>query len=90
MCTCRHCQRTVHYLASDLAPIYGEMRHIGEIWGACPRCGRADGWRERERHPTSDDYGTLKIRRPAGFRQIRQWKTEWYEPPAAATATAKE
>jgi len=80
VCTCRHCRRTVNYLAADLLPIYGHLRLIGEVWRQCPRCGRSDGWREQARYATSDDVGNVLIRRPAGFRQVRQWKDEWYGP----------
>ena len=83
VCTCRLCQRQVNYLAADLLPIFGELRLIGEIWGKCPRCGRSAGWREQARYATSDDVGNVLVRRPAGFRQVRQWNDEWYEKPAA-------
>lgn len=81
VCTCRRCRRTVNYLASDLE-MFGELRLVGEIWGRCPKCGSEQHWSETARYPLSADVGHTMIRRPAGFRQVRQWRDEWYEPPA--------
>lgn len=82
-CRCILCRRTVHYLASDLLEVFHRDRVIGTLWGSCPRCGTSDFWSERERHPSSDDVGHLVIRRPNGFRQIRQWRDEYYEPTSS-------
>lgn len=82
VCTCRRCQRQVNYLAADLVGIYGDLRLIGEIWRRCPRCGSESHWSEQARYTTADDVGHVRVRRPAGFRQVRQWRDEWYEKPA--------
>ena len=81
VCTCRSCQRVVTYLAADLLTVLpkSEMRLVGELWGKCPRCGSVEFWSERERYAVGDDVGRLRIRRPAGYRQVRQWRDEWYE-----------
>lgn len=102
VCTCQDCRRSVTYLASDLLEHFRwqaeqagrsrahlvEMRLIGELWGKCPRCGTVEHWIEQERYPTSDDVGNTRIRRPAGFRQVRQWRDEWYEPEVKPPAAS--
>jgi hypothetical protein len=80
-CGCSRCQKVQHYLAMDLVPMFGSDAVVGELWGRCPRCGSSQYWFEQERYPNNDDVGFLEVRRPNGFRYVRQWKTEIYGPP---------
>ena len=79
-CRCRSCRRMAHYLAADLVGIFHKDAVVGELWGQCPRCGKADGWIEKDRFPSESDVGHTVIRRPNGFRQIRLWRDEYYGP----------
>jgi len=57
-----------------------DMRIVGQLWGACPRCGSTRHWSETERHPTHEDVGHTRIRRPDGYRLVPLWRDEWYGP----------
>ena len=83
-CTCRYCRRTVHYYAKDLLEVFHRNAVVGEIWGACPRCGKNSGWREQERYASSDDVGHTIIRRPNGYRKTLLWRNEYYGPQTGA------
>ncbi len=79
-CYCGWCRRAQHYLAMDLVPIFGSDAVVGQLWGCCPRCGKADRWTEQERLPTGDDVGNLVIRRPAGLKAVQLWADDFYGP----------
>ena len=82
VCKCNLCRRARAYLATDLLRIYDAGTFLDDLFGGqCPRCGRSDFWRVRQRYPTSDDVGHLIIRRPAGERRIQLWRNEYYGPP---------
>src|SRR5690606_16957582 len=57
-----------------------QLLPIGGLWGKCPRCGSVEGWSEHERYATTEDIGQIRVRRPAGFKRVRLWRDEWYEP----------
>lgn len=79
---CKLCQRSRHYLASDLLECgYAPNLFVEELFGSrCPHCGSPNFFRVRERYPNSDDVGHTVIRRPAGERRIQLWKDEYYGP----------
>jgi hypothetical protein len=81
VCRCGKCKRARTYLAADLVSEFHRAAVIGELWGCCPRCGSVEHWGEQERYPCHDDVGHLVVRRPNGWRQVRLWRDELYEPP---------
>ena len=82
VCKCNLCRRQQAYFATDLATIYRHDLFLDDLFGGrCPKCGRADFWRVRQRYPSSDDVGHLVIRRPAGERRTQLWRNEFYGPP---------
>ena len=84
VCRCYACRRVRTYLAADLAQYFHPKALVGELWSRCPACGAgSSNWRERYRHPTTDDVisGTV-IRKLKGFKQSAVWADERYEAPA--------
>lgn len=80
---CNLCQRARAYLASDLLQIYGRETFLDDLFGGyCPRCGRSDFWRVRQRYPSNSDVGMLVVRRLAGTRTTHLWRDELYSAPA--------
>ncbi|TPW26342.1 hypothetical protein FJU08_22405 [Martelella alba] len=70
---CGGCRRQVNFLARDLAAIKGDMHYLHEPPFICSRC-KTDEYIKISTHSPSDaDYGDIRVRRPAGLRQI--WKT---------------
>ena len=87
MCKCTLCNRARAYLAKDLLQIYAEQTFLVDLFeGRCPRCGKSDFWRVKQRYPSNSDVGMLVLRRLVGRRVTHLWRDEAYsadhtEPP---------
>ena len=82
VCKCNLCRRAQAYLATDLLRIYAAETFLDDLFGGqCPRCGKSDFWRVRQRHPSNDDVGYLVVRRLAGVRETHLWRDELYSAP---------
>lgn len=79
---CNMCRRARAYLAADLLQIYDRETFLDDLFGGCcPRCGRSDFWRVRQRYPSNSDVGMLVVRRLAGTRTTTLWRDELYSAP---------
>lgn len=80
ICRCNLCKRARAYIAADLLKIYHPEVFLDDLFaGQCPRCGRSDFWRCRQRYPSDDDVGRLMVRRLAGIRTTNLWRDELYD-----------
>ncbi|MGV0817104.1 hypothetical protein [Martelella sp. AMO21009] len=70
---CGGCRRRVNYLASDLVPIVGGLHYAHEPPFACSRCKTMEYMATALLSPRPGDYGDIRVRRPAGMRQV--WRT---------------
>ena len=70
---CLYCKRLEHFLAADLAKVYGG--DIGTQHPPFPKCSKCgSGKLEYELiTPTPGDAGSLVVRRPAGTRTTQLW-----------------
>ena len=79
VCRCGLCRRQRVYLASDLVQVYHPEIYLDDLFGGrCPKCGKSDYWRVKQRYPISDDVGTTVVRRLAGFKRTNLWRDELY------------
>ncbi|ODT74488.1 MAG: hypothetical protein ABS76_36870 [Pelagibacterium sp. SCN 64-44] len=79
---CNMCRRARAYLATDLLQIYHRDTFLDDLFdGRCPRCGRSDFWRVRQRYPSNSDVGMLVVRRLAGTKTTHLWRDELYSAP---------
>ena len=85
VCKCSLCRRQRVYLATDLVQVYHPDIYLDDLFGGrCPKCGKSDFWRVKQRYPISDDVGYTVVRRLAGFRKVNLWRDELYsasKPP---------
>jgi hypothetical protein len=71
---CAHCRRETAFLATDVVSIWGPDMRAYEPPEPCGVCGGPVS--VRHHFPTDLDRGKLRLRRPAGMRQL--WKWEFY------------
>lgn len=71
---CRACRTVTAFLASDVVDIWGPDMRVYEPPAPCGRCGGPV--QVQPYFPTDLDRGKLRLRRPAGVRQL--WKWEFY------------
>jgi hypothetical protein len=71
---CRACRTVTAFLASDVVDIWGAEMRVYEPPAPCGRCGGQV--QVQPYFPTDLDRGRLRLRRPAGVRQL--WKWELY------------
>lgn len=72
---CNLCRRTVHFLATDLALVYGAEHSAHGIFETCSLCRRSRWLHVTTRLPSHLDVGRLVVRRPS--RRWR-WRDERY------------
>jgi hypothetical protein len=75
---CGCCKRETALLASDMLEIYDPEMMVYQPPSRCGFCKASGRMTVRFHIPTRFDYGTLRLRRPAGRRQL--WKWEMYGP----------
>jgi len=78
---CNHCRRSTTFLATDLLTVWNPEMSVHVPPGGCSRCGKAGYMWVRLRLPEPGDVGHLKLRRPAGIREVQLWKDEWFDGP---------
>ena len=73
---CGLCKRTENFLAVDLVDIVGGD-HVTYLppFPRCGRCGKFEYLSTSLRMPEAGDYGSLRVRRPAGFEVSELWTT---------------
>lgn len=73
---CGGCRRTVFFLASDLAELFGEDTWALKPPISCSRC-QHDTWLRIDTFtPRPGDYGQMVVRRPGPVKVIQTWRTE--------------
>jgi len=73
---CGACRRVSPFLAADVVDIWGPEMKVYEVPPRCGHCGASGRMTVRMHFPTDLDRGKLRLRRPAGMRQL--WKWEFY------------
>lgn len=77
---CNLCRRARAYIATDLLQLYHRDTYLDDLFGeCCPRCGKSDFWRVRQRYPSNDDVGMLTVRKLVGIKRTPQWRDELYD-----------
>jgi hypothetical protein len=77
---CRRCGQVTTFIAVDLVKVWDpDMSVLVPPVRRCGKCRQTCQFEVRLLIPTSADVGTLRIRRPAGVRQL--WKWDWYVKP---------
>lgn len=71
---CGSCNRTVFYLASDLAKLLGESRPALAVPFLCSRCKGDDFMRVETITPSPGDVGCIKVRRPGPLKVTQLWR----------------
>lgn len=70
---CGACKNETAFLASDVVDIWGPDMQVYDPPARCGRCRVSGRMAVRFYMPTRLDVGTLKLRRPAGVRQLWKW-----------------
>lgn len=77
---CRRCRQVTTFIAADLVKVWDpDMAVLVPPVRRCGKCRQTAQFEVRLLIPTSHDVGTLRVRRPAGVRQL--WKWDWYAQP---------
>ncbi len=77
---CNLCRRARAYIATDLLQLYHRDTYLDDLFGGCcPRCGKSDFWRLRQRYPSNSDVGMLTVRKLIGIKRTPQWRDELYD-----------
>lgn len=71
---CGSCNRTIFYLASDLAKLLGESRPALAVPFPCSRCSSDDFIRVETVTPSPGDVGCIKVRRPGPLKVTQTWR----------------
>lgn len=87
---CNLCRRTSHFLARDLAQVYGDATKMHSVFDTCSKCGRSQFLHVGTRLPNADDIGKLKVRRPKLVSVNWSWREVAYEDPNRRPQTARE
>jgi hypothetical protein len=74
-CRCSRCRRVVRYLAEDLLPLLGPDHRVMTVPPFPCRCGERDRIAIKVALPALGDWGSTKVRRPAGIRRTQTWRT---------------
>lgn len=75
---CSYCRKGDNYLATDLVALWGGKTSASGLFHSCRHCGRHGWLRVSTRLPTDGDIGHLRVRRPAGVREVQLWTEAWF------------
>ncbi len=71
---CMLCNRTVNFLASDLAKVYGPDHPASDSPFSCTTCETDEYLRVKARSPQAGDYGHMIVRRPGEIKKTQMWE----------------
>lgn len=72
---CSLCHRCLHFLASDLAAIYGPKHPVHLPPFKCARCETNEFLSIKTRSIQVGDVGRLPVRRPGKVVQVQKWRS---------------